>query len=106
MIFTKEDVSISDEKVERLTREYNIHYRACIGSLVYLLSTRVDLSFAVHKLEKFSANPGKVHFEGLVHLLSYIRYNKTFGLKLVLLRDFSAQLRMSFKSALYFRPKV
>ena len=69
MIFTKEDVSTSDEQVEKLTREYNIHYRACIGSLIYLLSTRVDLSFAVHKLAKFSANPSKVHFEGLVHLL-------------------------------------
>ena len=62
MIFTKEDVSTSDEKIENLTREYNIHYRACIGSLIYLLSTRVDLSFAVHKIEKFSANTGKVHF--------------------------------------------
>ena len=69
MIFTKEDVSKSDEQIEKLTREYNIHYRACIVSLIYLLSTRLDLSFAVHKLAKFSANPGKVHFEGLVHLL-------------------------------------
>ena len=41
----------------------------------------MDLSSAVHKLAKFSANPGKVHFEGLVHLLRYIRYNKTLGLK-------------------------
>ena len=81
MIFTKEYVSTSDEQVESLTREYNIHYIACIGSLIYLLSTRVDLSFAVHKLAKFSANPGKVHFEGLVHLLRYIRDNKTLGLK-------------------------
>ena len=45
------------------------------------MSTRVDLSFAVHKLAKFSANPGKIHFEGLVHLLRYIRDNKTLGLK-------------------------
>ena len=45
------------------------------------MSTRVDLSFAVHKLAKFSANPGKVCFEGLVHLLRYIRENKTLGLK-------------------------
>ena len=80
MICTKEGVSTSDEKIEKLTREYNIHYRACIGSLIYLLSTRVDLSFAVHKLAKFSENPGKLHFEGLIHLLIYIRYNKTFGL--------------------------
>ena len=62
MIFTKADASTSDEKVEKLTRELNIHYRACIGSLIYLLYTRVDLSFGVHKLEKFSSNPGKVHF--------------------------------------------
>ena len=34
-----------------------------------VLSKIVDLSFAVHKLAKFSANPGKVHFEVLIHLL-------------------------------------
>ena len=28
MIFTKEDVSTSDEQVEKLTREFNIHYRS------------------------------------------------------------------------------
>ena len=41
----------------------------------------MDLSFAVHKLAKFSAIPGKVHFEGLVNLLRYIRDNKTLVLK-------------------------
>ena len=41
----------------------------------------MDLSFAVHKFEKFSANPGKVQFEGLINLLRYIRDNKTLGLK-------------------------
>ena len=49
-------------------------------SLVYLFSTRVYLSFKVHKLEKFSSNTGKVHFEGLIHILRYIRYNKTLAL--------------------------
>ena len=34
IVFTKEDVSTSDEQVDNLTREYNIHYRACIGSLI------------------------------------------------------------------------
>ena len=46
-----------------------------------MLSTGVDLSFTVHKFAKISSNPGNVHFEGLVHLLMYIRYNKTLGLK-------------------------
>ena len=81
MIFTKYDTSMSDEQVEKLTRAFNIQNRACIGSLIDLLSTRVDFSFAVHKLEKFSAKPGKLHFEGLVHIFSYIMYNKTLGLK-------------------------
>ena len=81
MIFTKEYLSTSDEQVEKLTREYNIHYRACIGSLMYLLSTRVDLSFAAHKLEKFSANPVKVHFEGLINLLIYNRENEILSLQ-------------------------
>ena len=69
MIFAKADTSTSDEQVEKLTREYNIHYIAFIGSLIYLLSTKVELSFALHKLAKFSANPGKVHFEVLIRLL-------------------------------------
>ena len=58
MIFTKADASTSDEKVEKLTREYSIHYRACIGSFIYLFYARVDLRFVVHKLAKFSDNPG------------------------------------------------
>ena len=41
----------------------------------------MDLSFAGHKLAKFSPDPGKVHFEGLIHLLRYTRDNKTLGLK-------------------------
>ena len=41
----------------------------------------MDLSFSVHKLAKFSSNTGKLHFEGLIHLLRYIRDNKTLGLK-------------------------
>ena len=48
IIFTKDDTSTSDEKVEKLTREFNIHYRPRIGSFIYLFSKRVDLSFAVN----------------------------------------------------------
>ena len=81
IIFTKDDVSTSDEQVENLSREFNIHYRACIGSLIYLLSTVVNLSFAVHKLAIFSSNTGRVNFEGLLHLLRYIWVNKNLGLK-------------------------
>ena len=53
MIFTKDDTITSDEQVYNLTRNFNIHYIDCIGSLIHLLSTIVDLSFSVHKLAKF-----------------------------------------------------
>ena len=81
MILTKAEISTSDEKNQKLTREFNINYRACIGSFIYLLSTKVELSFVVHTLAKFSENPGKVRFEELLHILRYIRDNKTLGLK-------------------------
>ena len=53
MTLIKDNESTSDEKVEKLNMEFNIQYRACIGSLIYLLSTRLDLIFAVHNLSKF-----------------------------------------------------
>ena len=77
MLFTKANAYTSNYQVDRLTREFNIHYRACIGSLIYFLFTKVDLSFSVHKLENISSNTSKGHFEGLANLLIYIRYNKT-----------------------------
>ena len=39
MILTKADASTSDNKVDKLTRGFNIHYRACIRLFIYLLST-------------------------------------------------------------------
>ena len=54
MVFTKSDAYTSYDQVEKLTRESNIHYRVCVVSLIYLLSTRVDLSFVVHTLAKSS----------------------------------------------------
>ena len=53
IISTKDDTYTSDEHIEKLTREFNIHYRDCIGSFIDLLSTRVVFSFAVHKLSFF-----------------------------------------------------
>ena len=37
--------------------------------------------FEIQNLEKFSSNPGKLHFEGLVQLLIYIRDSKNLGLR-------------------------
>ena len=58
MIFKKGDASEIGVQVEDLMRKYNVYYRACIGALIYLMATRIDISFPVSKLAKFSANPG------------------------------------------------
>ena len=52
-----------------------------MGSLIFISSTRVYLCFAVHKSTMFSSNTCKVHFEGFVHLLRYIRDNHNSGLR-------------------------
>ena len=36
IIFTKDDVYTSDEKLDKLYMELNIYYRDCIGSSIYL----------------------------------------------------------------------
>ena len=104
MIFTKADESTSDLQVEKLTREFNIHYRACIGSFIYLLSTRVDLRFEVQELEKFSSNPGKVQFKGLVHCFRYIRDNKTLGLNYY--TDIKIHLYLNCRDKLSLRLRI
>ena len=63
MISNKAYESTSYDEVDKLTREFNIHCISCIVSFIYLLSTILYLSFLVHKLSKFSSNPGKVRVE-------------------------------------------
>ena len=46
-------------------------------SIVY----KSGLAFCSTQVSKVSANPGKVQFKGLIHLLRYIRDNKTLVLK-------------------------
>ena len=41
----------------------------------------IGLELCSAQVRKLSQDPGKVHFEHLVHLLRYINYNKTLGLK-------------------------
>ena len=76
--------------------------------MISLLSTRLDFSFAVYKLSKFSATPGKVHFEVLIYLLIFITNNKTLGLKYYMdnndawVSDLLRQVRIKTENHLMF----
>ncbi|MBW0518250.1 hypothetical protein O181_057965 [Austropuccinia psidii MF-1] len=48
-------------------------FQSTIGSLMYLSNgTRPNISYAVHLLARFAANPGLCHWQALDHLIGYL----------------------------------
>ncbi|KAK1686718.1 hypothetical protein QYE76_047566 [Lolium multiflorum] len=48
-------------------------YRHLVGSLVYLVVTRPDISYPVHILSQFVSAPTTVHYSHLLRVLRYLR---------------------------------
>ena len=48
-------------------------YRHLVGSLVYLVVTRPDISYSVHILSKFVSAPTRIHYSHLLCVLRYLR---------------------------------
>ena len=55
-------------------------YRQLIGLLMYLVSTRPDINFAVNSLSQFMVDPRRVHWTTAKHILRYIRGTVEYGL--------------------------
>ena len=55
-------------------------YRQLIGSLMYLVNTRLDISFVVNFLRQFMVDPRRVHWTVAKHILRYIRGTMEYGL--------------------------
>ena len=59
-------------------------YRQLIGSLMYLVNTRLDLCFAVNTLSQFMVKSKCVHWVAAKHLSRYLHGIVEFGLSYIL----------------------
>ncbi|XP_019188883.1 PREDICTED: uncharacterized protein LOC109183153 [Ipomoea nil] len=57
-------------------------YRSLVGSLMYLLITRPDLSFAVNRLCQFMHRPTQDYWVALKRVLCYVQGTRNMGLRL------------------------
>ena len=52
-----------------------------IGSLLYIiLSTRVDIAFAVIKLARYTSNPSNIYFTAVKRVFKYLKGTKDYGI--------------------------
>lgn len=56
-------------------------YRQLIGSLMYLVNTRLDICYAVNSLSQFMVEPKRVHWTTTKHVLRYLRGTFEYGLR-------------------------
>ena len=56
-------------------------YHQMIGSLMYLMNTRLDICFVVNTLSQFLTDQRHVHLIAAKHILRYLRGTIDYGLK-------------------------
>ena len=62
--------------MRKLQEEFGFEYSSVIGMLIYLMNTGYYLHFAISKLGKFNALPGRVHFKALKHMIMHLACNR------------------------------
>ncbi|XP_062100850.1 secreted RxLR effector protein 161-like [Humulus lupulus] len=60
----------------------SVPYAKAIGGVMYtMISTRLDITFAVSVLTRFMSKPGEEHYKGLKWLLRYLKATPSHGLR-------------------------
>lgn len=57
-------------------------YQRVIGSLQYLILTRLDIQYAVNKLAQFMCSPKPVHWIAMKKVLHYLAGTQSMGITL------------------------
>ena len=55
-------------------------YRRLVGSLIYLTTTRPDISYVVHQVSQFMSSPWHLHLAAVRRIIRYLRESPTRGL--------------------------
>eukprot|EP00253_Pinus_taeda_P026080 PITA_26080 len=76
--------SIEGKECEDATK-----YRQLVGSLIYLTTTRPDISFAVGILSTFMQKPCERHWSAAKRVLRYLKGTQDLGIKYTQVDDFS-----------------
>eukprot|EP00253_Pinus_taeda_P001431 PITA_01431 len=56
-------------------------YRQLIGSLMYLVNTRLNISYAINSLGQFMVEPKRVHWTAAKHVVIYLRRIIKYGIR-------------------------
>ena len=58
-----------------------LEYSRIIGSLMCLMNcTRLDIAYAVSKLNRYTSNPGSDHWKAIIRVLRYLSLTQNYGL--------------------------
>ncbi|CAN1188910.1 Uncharacterized mitochondrial protein AtMg00810, partial [Linum perenne] len=55
-------------------------YRRLIGRLIYLCTTRPDISFVVNYLSQFVSRPSDIHHKATLRVVRYLKTDSGYGL--------------------------
>ena len=75
--------SIEGKEFEDATK-----YRQLVGSLIYLITTKPGISFAVGILSRFMQKPCEGHWSATKRVLKYLKGTQDFGIKYTQVGDF------------------
>ncbi|MCO5595833.1 hypothetical protein L7F22_049884 [Adiantum nelumboides] len=68
---SKDDCPKSDAERAEMAK---VSYSSALGSLMYaMVTTRLDIAFAVGVVSPYMENPGKKHSDAVKHILKYLK---------------------------------
>ncbi|KAK2413561.1 putative mitochondrial protein [Trifolium repens] len=77
---TPYDISLKLQNSDSPLYNDETQYRRLIGRLIYLTTTRPDISFVVQQLSQFVSQPRQVHYHAAIRVLQYLKTAPAKGL--------------------------